>query len=116
MKNANSIATYLFIASLVLFVALIPAVQGCAALDRFKPIITTAGHELLVELDALLTEYEKADIPIDATIDEWLAFELEQNARAAKIQNRLYHASLEAPADAVRPSRKRLRAVPTQSP
>lgn len=108
--------THLLLCSALICAATIATLTACAMLDPFKPIITTAGHQILAELDKLLTEYEEAELPIDATPDEYLAFSLEQSALAAKIDNRIYHASLEAPPGAVRPFRKRLHAVPTAGP
>lgn len=87
------LSTVLLLASLAVLPLLF---DSCKTFDLFKPALSSAALNLLLELEDLLREYETADVAENATAGDFLVFNASQDALYRDISDllRLSHGEI----------------------
>lgn len=91
-------------------------IAGCASLPGLRPALTIVGITLLQQLEALLLEYEAAEMPDGADVPDILTFEASQLTLHRQIEGLMLEAVDHIPDKTLKPYRARLSAVPRGTP
>lgn len=89
---------------------------ACASLPGLRPAMTIVGITLLQQLEALLLEYEAADLQTNTDHSAVLTFEASQLTLHRQIEGLMLDAAEHVPEKTLKPYRERLSAVPRGSP
>lgn len=97
--------------SLILSFTLATSLTGCSAFGPLRPAITAAALTLLVELEALLREYESAALPQKKDPSYISVSQASQDALYRNISNLLDQCHDQIPAKRLREYHARLKAA-----
>ena len=92
------------------------SLSGCAAFDYLRPALTASALTLLVELEALLREYESASLPDNPGSGDLLVFNASQDALYRNASELLVLCHGQIPEERLREYRARLTAANSRVP
>ncbi len=105
-----------FLSAFIVLLIALPPTAGCAVFQKLRPALTAAAVTLLVELDALLGEYENASFDEKAGSEGIRAFTTSQDALYRDISDLLTLCHGEIPTSTLKNYRARLDVASARAP